>query len=185
MHPVSDILEVEGATGDLVPYAGCVQLNIQFPKEFISSEPQVETLALVVPDVRSNSDMPVLIGTNTLDTLYEQYCDAVPPVNAYCGYQQVLQILQFRQKQQDGQLGFVKLRSSEPDVIPAGQKVVLEGFINVSGISNEKWALLEQPTLSSLPGGILTDRCLITLPARSPHKIPVVLSNETTVISGL
>lgn len=179
MHPVSDILEVEGATGDLVPYAGCVQLNIQFPKEFIASEPQVETLALVVPDVRSNSDIPVLIGTNTLDTLYEQYCESVPSDNLYCGYQQVLQILQFRHKQQDGQLGFVKLRSSEPDVVPAGKKVVLEGFVNVGGISNEKWALLEQPTLSSLPGGILIDRCLINLPARFPHKIPVMLSNET------
>lgn len=179
MQPVSKILEVEGATGDLVPYAGCVQLNIQFPKEFIVSEPQVETLALVVPDIRSNSDMPVLIGTNTLDILYEQYCDTIPSVNPYCGYQQVLQILQFRHKQQNGQFGFVKLRGSEQDVIPAGQKVVLEGFVNVSGISNERWALLEQPTLSSLPGGVLTDRCLITLPARSPHKIPVVLSNET------
>ncbi|XP_057703686.1 uncharacterized protein LOC130922736 [Corythoichthys intestinalis] len=179
MHPISDILEVEGATGDLVSYAGYVQLNVQFPKEFIDCEPQIQTLALVVPDVRSNSDTPILIGTNTLDPLYEQYCDSIPSINPYCGYHQVLRILRFRQDQQDDQFGFVKLRSRKPDVIPAGQKVVLDGFVNVSGVSNEKWALLEQPTLSSLPGGIFIDSCLITLPACFPHKIPVVLNNET------
>lgn len=170
IHPVSDILEIEGANGQSVPYTGYVQVNLQFPKEFIASEPEIETLALIVQDVRSNSDIPVLIGTNTLDSLYEQFWDDSSPLdNPYCGYQQVLKTLQLRHKQNsDGRLGFVKLRGREQEVIPAGQKVVLEGFANVSSMNNEKWALLEQPTFSALPGGIFTDSCLITLSTRSP-----------------
>lgn len=182
IHPVSDILEIEGANGQSVPYAGYVQVRVQFPREFIASEPEVETLALIVPDVRSNSDIPVLIGTNALDPLYEQFCDdSSLQAKSYCGYQQVLRTLQLRHKQNsDGQLGFVKLRGPETDIIPAGQKVVLEGFVNVSSLNNEKWALVEQPTISSLPGGIFTDGCLISIPTQSPYKIPVVLRNETS-----
>lgn len=182
IYPVSDILEIEGANGQSVPYAGYVQLNVQFPKEFIASEPEVQTLALIVSDVRSNSNIPILIGTNTLDPLYEQFCDDISPqANPYCGYQQVLKTLQLRHKQNsDGRLGFVKLRGREPNVIPAGEKVVLEGFVSVSGMNNEEWALLEQPSVSSLPGGIFTDNCLITLPTYAPHKIPVVMRNETS-----
>lgn len=127
-------------------------------QEFIASEPEVQTLALIVPDVRSNSDIPVLIGTNTLDLLFEQFCDdSSLQAKLYCGYQQVLKTLQLRHKQNSvGQLGFVKLRGQEAAVIPAGQKVVLEGFANVGGLNNEIWAQLEQPTISCLPGGIPT-----------------------------
>lgn len=181
IHPVTDLLEIEGANGHSVPYMGYVQVTIQFPKEFISTEPEIETLALIVPDVRSNSNTPLLIGTNTLDPLYEQFCDDMSlQTNPYCGYHQVLRTLKFRHNQSsDVQLGLVNLRNTEPNVIPAGQKVVLEAFANVDGAINEKWVLVEQPSVSSLPGGIFIDSCVITLPKDSPYKIPVVVRNET------
>lgn len=72
IYSISDILEI-GANGQTVPYAGYAHLTVQFPEEFISSQPEIETPALIVPDVRSNSDIPVSVGTNTLDPLYEQF----------------------------------------------------------------------------------------------------------------
>ncbi|KAL6475109.1 hypothetical protein MHYP_G00161490 [Metynnis hypsauchen] len=68
----------------------------------------------------------------------------------------------------------------EPSIIPAGQKVVLEGFVSGSEANNERWAVLEEPLISSLPGGIFIDSCLISIPACSPYKVPVVLRNETS-----
>ncbi|XP_067351030.1 uncharacterized protein [Channa argus] len=181
IQPVSDILEVEGANGQCVPYTGYVQITIKFPKEFIPSEPEIQTLALIVSDVRSNSSIPILIGTNTLDPLYEQVCDNISwRPNFYCGYLQVLKTLQLRHRQSSGRLGLVKLNSCNPDVIPAGQRVVLEGSVNVGAMNNEKWALLEQPSVSSLPGGVFIDCCLITIPTCLPYKVPVVLRNETS-----
>ncbi|KAL7841512.1 hypothetical protein SRHO_G00252030 [Serrasalmus rhombeus] len=182
IHPISDILEVEGANGQAVPYLGYIQLSMQFPREFMASQPEVQTLALIVPDTRLNSSVPVLIGTNTLDPLYEQFCDGNPLVsNTYCGYQQVLKTLQLRQKQNsEGQIGVVRLGRHEQGIIPARQKVVLEGFVSRSEANNEKWAVLEEPSISSLPGGIFIDSCLISIPARHPYKIPVVLRNETS-----
>lgn len=43
IHSVSDILEIEGANGQTVPFAGYVHLTVQFPEEFISSQPEIET----------------------------------------------------------------------------------------------------------------------------------------------
>ncbi len=181
IKPVSDILEVEGANGEPVPYAGYVEISLKFPKEFIASEPEVETLALIVPDTRSNSSIPVLIGTNTLDPLYEEYCDDNPlRSTTFCGYAQVLRTLQLRHQQRfGGRLGLVKLRGSIPATIPAGEKVILQGVAGARTVTNESWVLLEPPSMSSLPGGIFTDCCLITMPTQHPYKVPVILRNET------
>lgn len=33
--------------------------------------------------------------------------------------------------------------------------------------------------MSSLPGGVFVDCCLITVPKHTPYKVPVLLRNET------
>ena len=179
IEPVDNILEVDGANGLPIPYLGYVELNMKFPKEFIASEPEVQTLALVVHDNRSNSSIQVLIGTNTLDPLYEEFCDDdTLKATTLCGYVQVLKALQHRHQQySSGTLGIVKLRGSTPEVIPAGQKVLLQGFIGARAVGSEEWALMEEPSNSNLPGGIFRDRCLITIPTQAPYKVPVILRN--------
>lgn len=181
IEPVNNILEVDGANGQPVPYNGYVEISMKFPKEFIAAEPEVQTLALVVPDNRSNSSIQVLIGTNTLDPLYEEYCDDDTLQTAkLCGYAQVLKALQTRHQQySSGTLGHVRLRGSTPEVIPAGQKVLLQGFVGARAVCSEEWALLEESSLSNLPGGIFIDRCLITIPKQAPYKVPVILRNES------
>ena len=135
-----------------------------------------------MPDVRSNrlTITPLLIGTNTLDPLYDQFCDdSALQTSPYCGYHQVFRTLQIRHKQSsNGHFGLVNQKNSEPRVIPAGQKVVLEGYANVDNVTNDE-SVLEQPTVPSLPGGIFVDCCLINLPRDSPFKVPVALRNET------
>lgn len=74
IKPLIDILEVEGANGQLAPYMGYIELDVTFPSEILGTSVDVQTLALVVPDVKT-SQSPVLIGTNTLDVLYEKYLE--------------------------------------------------------------------------------------------------------------
>ena len=82
------------------------------------------------------------------------------------------EILQIRHKQGlDGRLGLVNLKNTEPSVIPAGA--------NIDNVNNEDCVLLEQPTMSSLPGGIFVECCLLYVPRDSPYKVPVVVKNET------
>lgn len=60
--PLDDLLEVEGANGQEVPYFGYMHLDITFPKEFVGLEAEVATLALVVPDMREGAEEQLLIG---------------------------------------------------------------------------------------------------------------------------
>ncbi len=48
---VEALLEVEGANGQSVPYLGYVELTLTFPKDFLGVEAEIDTLALVVPDL--------------------------------------------------------------------------------------------------------------------------------------
>ncbi|XP_041923983.1 uncharacterized protein K02A2.6-like isoform X2 [Alosa sapidissima] len=152
IQPMNHLLEVEGANGQSVPYLGYVELKIAFPKEFIESEPEIVTLALVIPDIRSSSDIPVLVGTNTLDMLYDEHCDhnTTSLTSPLPVYSQILKMLALRKEQRtSGHHGILTMREKQPRVIPAGWKVPLEGHVSTSNITAEHCALIEQPTTSA------------------------------------
>lgn len=124
----------------------------------------------------------MLIGTNTLDPLFDQYCEesSFSHSSPCHGYNYVVRTLQIQRKQQAcGKLGVVKLRGRELEVLPAKQKVLLEGCMYVSSFNTEKCGLLEQPSTSIFPGGVFVDCCLISLPEHGSRKLPVFLRNET------
>lgn len=182
VKPLFDLLEVQGANGQCVPYLGYIELNVTFPKEFLGVEIEVPTLALVVPEVPAVSDSFMLIGTSTLDVLYEMYCEMASEIQQPTahGYRAVLKVLELRQRQsKGGNLGLVKIYGQGPQLVPAGQTVVLEGCVAASRVSTEKSVVLEHSSSSSLPGGLLVKTCLVDLPTTQPCKIPVILTNET------
>lgn len=71
------------------------------------------------------------------------------------------------------------MHGKDPQLILAGQTMVLDGSVALNGLTTERSAILECPSLSSLPGGLLVKTCLIDLPTKAPFKVPVVLTNET------
>lgn len=77
----------------------------------------------------------MLIGTNTLDVLYEMYCETASETQQPTarGYKAVLKVLELRQRQsKDANLGLVKMHGKDPQLVPAGQTVVLEGCVVAS-----------------------------------------------------
>ncbi|KAL1254358.1 hypothetical protein QQF64_016587 [Cirrhinus molitorella] len=78
-----------------------------------------------------------------------------------------------------GVLGHVRLSSKLPEVMAAGQTIVLEGIAHVLGVCTDKWVVVEHPSISSLLGGIVVRNYLLTLSARQSKHLPVVLTNET------
>lgn len=181
LNPLNDLLEVEGANGQSVPYLGYVEATISFPKSLIGADIEVPTLALVVPDVRSTLSS-VLIGTNTLDILYEKYAEIAPKnyESLPYGYKVVLKTLEIRKKHSiDSNLGEVRLQCRDSETIAAGQTKVLEGSVSCRTPDAGKWVMVESPKSSSLPGGILVTDSLVSLPPKLPRCIPVVLKNES------
>lgn len=179
---LDDLLEIEAANGQAVPYLGFVEVKIAFPRDFLGSDVEVSTLALVIPETGGTAQPKVLIGTNTLDLAYDKHletndsvCRAVP-----FGYQAVIQTIEHRRQQKvDSSIGIVRLPDATPTIVPAGQNVVLEGVVSVKGQVAEKWAVMEPPSYSPFPGGLLVASCLLNLPQHPSHKVPVVLKNET------
>ncbi|KAJ8387992.1 hypothetical protein AAFF_G00147830 [Aldrovandia affinis] len=138
MKSLNNLLDIEGANGQAVPYLGYVEVNFTFPEDFLGAEMEVPTLALVVPDMCNVSQ--ILIGTNTLDVLYTlslQEKGVCKPSSH--GYQAVMKILEARRKHTDtGALGWVKMQGSNPEVIPAGHTVVIDVFIHVNRAITER-----------------------------------------------
>lgn len=181
MNSLNDLLEVEGANGQSVPYLGYVPATIRFPKSLLGADIEVPTLALVVPDMRSTLSS-VLIGTNTLDVLYEKYADIAPQnyESLPYGYKVVLKTLEIRKRHYvDSSLGEVRLHSKDFETIAAGQTKVLEGSVSCRTPDVGKWVMVESPKSPSLPGGILVTDSLVSLPSKLPRCIPVMLKNES------
>lgn len=97
--PLKPLLAVEGANGQSVPYLGYVELILTFPKEFLNVEAEIDTLALVVPDLVGVQQ--ILIGTNSLDALHDIHIegDDVEPNPTFKWYHTVLKILSARHQQ--------------------------------------------------------------------------------------
>ncbi|RXN13805.1 Retrovirus-related Pol polyprotein from transposon 412 [Labeo rohita] len=177
LKPLENLLEVEGANGQAVPYLGYIELALRFPKEFVGVEVDVPTLALVVPDLKGLSQ--VLIGTNSLDVLYSHYIseNESNPCSNLHGYQAVLKVLEARWRQASSEaLGHVRLMGNFPEVVPAGNTVVLNGCVQLRKPCMEKWVTLEQPP-APFPSGLLVATCVHTLSSRHPSRLSVLLKN--------
>lgn len=181
INPLHNLLYIEGAAGQSVPYLGYVEMVVEFPKDFMGNECDVSTLALVVPDVCPEASSTVLIGMNTLEPLYEQYLQSNLPMfqPSSQGYRAVLKTLQLSHQQRDsGHVGVVRLLSKVPVRVPAGRTSIIEGSADVASPSFSQSVFVQHPT-SILPGGLCVSNCLFTLPAHAPYKVPVVVTNES------
>ncbi len=179
LKPLKNLLEVEGANGQAVLYLVYIELSLKFPKAFIGAEVEVPTLALVVLDLTSLSQ--ILVGTNSLDVLYSK-CAKENVANfqsSFHGYQAVFKVVEARWRQASSEtLSYVKLRGNSLKVVPAGSTVVLVGFVHLHGPHTEKWVTLGSP-LAPLPSDLLITNSLHTLPRKRPSKLSVLLRNGT------
>ncbi len=78
LHPLDDILNLQGAGGHSLPYSGYVEATLKFPLGLQPARFGLEpgrVLLLVVPDTVYNRGVPLLIGTNILQCLRDDLKD--------------------------------------------------------------------------------------------------------------
>ena len=68
MKTIKEILDIECAGGSQLPYSGYIELNINRPG---STNNFITYLVLVIPDSNYNQHIPLLIGTNVLNTILQ------------------------------------------------------------------------------------------------------------------
>lgn len=131
---MANLLNIEGAGGQPIPYLGYIELSLCFLKEITGRPEEVNTLALIVPDCRSNQEVQIPVGINVLDVLYETYTSykETDASNRQMNWYSVpvIQTMSNRIKvdSESGRAGKVKLLSKKCLTIPTGEKAVLIGY---------------------------------------------------------
>lgn len=180
IQPIHQLLEVEGAGGQSVPYLGYVEVLLTFPESVTGTKEQLSVLALIVPECHFNSRIPVLVGTNVLLQLYQcgvshdkfQFLKRSDSIALLL--QHVVQVHKSETK-----ACLVKLHGEKPITIPARHRMCLFGDVRVGKANPHTSFVLEPPEPSSLPGGLFLQCTLININTKASSKIPVVLSNTT------
>ncbi|XP_025752898.1 uncharacterized protein LOC112841852 [Oreochromis niloticus] len=156
--------------------------NVTNKNSFTGKDRVVTVLALIVPDHRANSEIPVLIGTNALDVLYEDFNEQMT-IPEHCTYAPLLRHLYaiYRSKTKtDSFVGTVKSQCKTNIVIPAGQKIALNGRVRNVCAGPGSTLLVEPHSQSSLPGGLIFSSYVMSRPRQASFKVPILLKNETT-----
>ncbi len=182
--PLDDLIEVERAGGQVVPYLGYTEMSIHFPENIAGKSETISTLALVIPDYGFNAEVPVLVGTNILDILFQSCVASDRSYATSKGkfrHAPLLKALlhRYTMGQNNGKAGQVKLQGKSCVTIPAGQKVVLDGYARNVFTVVDVPLVVEPSTHSSLPGGLLLCSYVMISPRRTSFKVLFILQNES------
>ncbi|KAL1254368.1 hypothetical protein QQF64_016597 [Cirrhinus molitorella] len=183
IQPIHALFEVEGAGGQHVPYLGYIQVVITFPRTVIGAEVELSSLVLVVPDCHFNSRVPLLIGTNVLERLYQQGVkrkgsEFFQNPGASSDYALLLQHVaqNYETLKQSFQ---VRALGKDHITIPAKQKLCVPAQVRIKKSISKALFVLEHPKDFPLPGGLLVENAVVNVPYRSCSKVPVILKNMT------
>lgn len=185
LYPVMDILNIECAGGQTLPYDGYIDVNIQ-AIGIPSSETQ-RCLMLVVPDSKYNNSVPIILGTNILwryvNQCKEQYGDRfLQQANLFTPWYLSLRCIVLRERElarNNYQLGIVKSAEKTNIIIPANKCVTVNGFIKPTQQYNTTCALL-QTTDGSVLGTDLDITPSIVRFDNNSSIVPINISNVTT-----
>lgn len=188
LHPIRELLEVECADGQQLPYYGYIEANIQSTGIPQSLEQPLNFPLLVVSTSNYNSQVPLLIGTNILqhmlDVVKDKYGDRyLQEAALFTPWYLAFRGMTIRDKElarNNNRLGIVKSAENFCISIPPNSTVSISGYIDKAIPYQSTTAVLQATSRSVIPSDLdivpsLTDYCY---PAN--HVIRVDIDNITT-----
>jgi len=152
LHDCKNLLRVEGAGGDLIPYMGYIFANVGL--EGVSA---VEVPILIVKDTPYNAKVPLLVGTNYLQRMKNGHASKIPRVLQVA--KQSVEVVQRHLEKSNGLYGTVY--ASEDTVIYPGHIQVLCGETRIAVPIPAGISMVSSPqhsTLDVTPGVINIDK---------------------------
>ena len=184
VEPINALLEILGAGGQRVPYIGYTQVLISLPKSVTGIEEKISSLVLIVPDCDFNGEIPLLVGTNVLDRLYQNGVkrEGLKFLQGHELSDECLMLFQYiaQTHSEEEEARPVKLLGRYPVVIPAGQRVCVLGGVKIKTSPTLTSYAMEPPANPPLPGGIFLVPTLLDVPYQSFSKVPVLLRNMSS-----
>ena len=185
LNTLDTMLDIECAGGTQLPYTGYIELDIATPGDTNTCQRHV---LLVVPDSKYNTQIPVLLGTNILDSmiyhLQEEHGERfLQNAKLTTPWYMTFHCIVLREKQlskQNNRLAIVK--SAEPSKIT----VPPNGIIDVKGYCDKEIpyratpSMLHRSTLSSDHQDLDIEPTLIQYRYGQNGPLTVRISNVTT-----
>lgn len=184
--PVTDILQVECADGQKLPYVGYIKASLSS-----SGIPQCQELFclfLVVPDTNYNLRVPVLIGTNILNEIVkdckiqhgEQYLQKANLQTPWYLSMRCMSVRQRELRRNKNRLAVVRSAESAKFTIGPNQSVNIRGYLDKQLEYNSTSAIIQEYQESILPDYLDITPTVIHYEYRKNDEVNVNISNLTT-----
>ena len=123
IHPVNELLEIEGAGGQKIPFIGYIEARLT-----VHTSSNIECLILIVGDTAYNKRVPVVVGTNVLQSCYskvkDNYHDCPRALKA--AFQQLIARDKVIHQEEPSR---VRAANSKPLTVAAQQTTVVWGIV--------------------------------------------------------
>lgn len=184
LFSVKEVLNIEGAAGQKVPYVGYIEVAVQFRKDACGTDKRYQVLALVSPDQSYNSQYPLLVGTNTLclmrrDCMKQggaKFMQDLPMqanwATAYADYSKWT-----NSQRRDAKVLRVALSSRTPIRLRHGERTTLKGVCRAKLEGRELQALVEGAEQAPTPGGLIVYDQIVEVSAKAYNKLKVEVKN--------
>lgn len=185
--PVGDILNIECADGEHLPYKGYIESEITVQNGMLEMDP-LPCLLLVTPDTQYSSRTPVILGTNVLKEFMgicrnqygEQYLQQSPLHTPWYLCFRAMTIRDRELKRNKNRLALVKSLSNQKITINPNQSVDVLGYTTREMNFPPTVALIQESDLSQIPKSLDVTPAVFKYSYRKNAHVTVTLSNITT-----
>ncbi|KAJ8028616.1 hypothetical protein HOLleu_30909 [Holothuria leucospilota] len=185
--PLDDLLRIEGAGGQDVPFLGYKEVKIAFPSGTNATDTREhDVVVLVVPSTEFNKKVPLIIGTNLIEECRSQ-CKEIYGAQFLCqssisepwrlAYKYLNEVDRISSK--GGRLGCVRAHLKNAIAIQPQQSKIIRGLTKRLRRGNRYNAVVEAPTGGLLPTGLVVHHMFLTVKGGPRAKIPVSLYNNS------
>ena len=171
INPLKELLHIETANGDKLPYHGYSECELSVPELGVN---ELKGLFLVVPETPFEKEVPVIIGTNLL-----RHIDGKATNHSYSTWRTVIRCMAMQDKQlakQHGKLGLVKSCSRDRITVCSNRTTTIRGRIDRKLDINNCLAIVEPTKDSKLPRDIEITPTVIDY--GTSYEIDVELTNH-------
>lgn len=186
LFSIKEVLDIEGAAGQKVPYVGYIEAKVQFPESACGTDKCFNILALVSPDQSYNDKFSLLVGTNVLGPMLQdcqkkggaKFLQTLPiDTNWVMAYTKCF-------KQADPQADEVKalrvaLSSKVPVHLKPGEVYTLKAICHTKPGSDKFQALVCSSEDTPTPGGFIIYDQIVDVKPMSHCKFKVAVKNAS------
>ena len=188
LNPLQDVLRIECADGELLPYTGYVVAKIAVAGAGISAGEPKECLLLVVPNSRYNSGVPLLLGTNVLTyflTLSKEKngCRFLQTADLHTPWFLSFRCMVLREKElhkNKNRLGWVRCAQRDNIIVGPNCSLVVTGFVDKPLDHEHTCAILQQAPGCDFTTLLDVTPTMVNYQSRQTGLIDVHVANVTT-----